>query len=147
MSWFALMIRTYYKSLWIHVKCRDIILTGAGSRFIDPIVAFVLAVAPAIHGQAKCSLSVFARATELGDVARVHFRWRQERWRRRWSQGRYGRHQRERPEAQKRARNQGINQQPHGELTVGLLLLVSPLFIGHLIIVIKQLLNIILKTI
>ena len=123
---------------------RNVILTGAGSRFIDPIVAFVLAVAPAIHRQAKRSLSVFARATELGDVARVHFRWRQERWRRWWSQCRDGRHQRERPEAQKRARNHDINQQQHGQPAVGLLL-VSPLFIGHLIIVIKQLLDIFIK--
>lgn len=58
------------------------ILTGAGSRLVDAVVAFVFAVAPAIHRQTKCSLSVFARAPELRDVASVDLGWRQERRRR-----------------------------------------------------------------
>jgi hypothetical protein len=78
------------------------ILTGAGSRLIDPIVAFVLAVAPAIHGQAECALAVFAWAAELGNVARVHLGRRQEGGRR-GGQGRgVGRRRpTQRPQAQK----------------------------------------------
>ena len=49
------------------------ILTGAGSGLIDPIVAVVLAITPAIHRQAESALSVFAGTAEFGDVARVHF--------------------------------------------------------------------------
>lgn len=48
-----------------------LLLTGAGSWFVSSIVAVVLAVAPAIHGQAQRSLLVLAGAAELGYVATV----------------------------------------------------------------------------